>query len=290
MATNKFLHALTQTSTRVEDSLKSILANVTVCPIHVAICYKILEAVSLLTSQLIYIPSGNSLGLLKYNGHIPWDDDVDVGFASNDTSFADFFNFIEQILQTGLFVCRVHTRLDTSYTDSNWTLNSKLETLNQDLTFAEFKKRTLEKTYFINVCFKENVRCKILSNFESTEYETIYWADSNNVVVPWIDIFPFQRSVNSLKSHLIPMPILSTRTLPRILFNKIPINVPANMMECLLNHYKNCDSQDIVYSHIKPRLYIVFDSALFEQLSFASYIYNTILFEIFKKIEPTCIS
>ncbi len=58
-----------------------------------------------------YFTGGALIGVLRYQGFIPWDDDIDIGMPRND--FDRFLNIVKRNMPNGYGIC-------DRYTDQNW--------------------------------------------------------------------------------------------------------------------------------------------------------------------------
>ena len=131
--------------------------------------YKYLDEKIGYADKLFWIPSGNTVGFYKYNGHIPWDDDIDIGFQIED-SFEDYITFLINCIKGG-FNVNLHIIVDENkvaeWYDNNKVVNLVLNNKNpswehiKESDFRELMRVNPSKLCFGNVTLTEHAWKKI---------------------------------------------------------------------------------------------------------------------------------
>lgn len=233
--------------------------------------YKYLNETSKYSNNFIWIPSGNSIGFLKYNGHIPWDDDIDIGFQIND-NFDTYITFLIECINKG-FIVNLHiTKVDDD--TINWYDNDKTVNLILDSRsdpnwsfikvndFRNMLKEHPSRFHFASVTLQEIYWKKICNRFDFNPY---MW-NGQSVVTPWIDIIPFIKNDDMFISHINDLkkstPPIST-SLEYYNFLTVPIKFPKDLLPAILQQYNakrsyiNFIHWDTIYSHVKKNKIIL---------------------------------
>ena len=225
------------------------------------------------SDKLFWIPSGNSVGFLKYNGHIPWDDDIDIGFQINeDNDFDTYITFLVNCIKKG-FIVNLHMMKDENskvdWYNNDTVLNLVLDNSNiswphiKESDFRNLMKSNPNKLHFGNVTLKESVWTNICNKFN---FQNTYKWDNKYLVTPWIDIIPFVKKEDKLYSHVNDLkgssPPISCE-FDHFKFHSIPGKWPKDLVECILYQYNakrsyiNFLHWDTIYSHVKKNRIIL---------------------------------
>ena len=253
---------------------ETLLEEITICPFHNAIAFKIFEKISEATDKLFYMASGNSLGLLKYGGQLPWDDDIDVGFASSCSNFSDFFDFVKKVLRENTdFFVMVNMTVDG---------NEVFQKLGYDISFEEFEKTKLQSVNFVNFSI-DLEKLQSLHKLEPTAQKYIW--KTGQPVIPWVDVFPFQNlKNNNLISHNPLTPSLTAPFIPRQIFNRLTIKMPVDLSFKVFQNYSSCCDNDKIFCHIKDKTHTIPQSHFNETSKFVRE-YNKRLAHLIEKLE-----
>ena len=234
--------------------------------------YKYLYETSKHRDNLFWITCGNTAGYFKYNGHIPWDDDIDIGFQIIN-NYDDYIAFLIECINKGLIV-NLHFEKKEDPT-INWYENDKVINLIlenkpnpswnfiKENEFRKILKTNPSKFHFASITINEYSWKKIATRFE---FNNSYMWDSKSIVTPWIDIIPYFTKNNELISNVNDLkkkaPTLST-TFEYYDFLTIPGKFPVNLLQGLLIQYNenrsylNFLSWDTIFSHVKKNKVIM---------------------------------
>ena len=222
--------------------------------------------------QLFYMTSGNSVGYFKYGGHIPWDDDLDLGFYDRSSQpFGDYLNFLESALKQG-FLVNFYLR-DSTVASENWWENKKMFSLALEHTgdnimscirLREFLTSSAKDFYFANITYNPDNWFKLLkevsantntdtkvNNSTDTIHGVYYWDYAKrHIVTPWIDVMVFLPSNDFLlESHFQPnnmrQPSLSSKWYVQSPFHQdtfglVSGNFPIDLRVATIKFYKGC--------------------------------------------------
>ena len=244
-------------------------------PIYIATVwklYKYLHETSKYSDNLFWITSGNSAGFFKYGGHIPWDDDIDIGFKINN-NFDTYIAFLMECIKCNLIV-NLHLKKDINST-ANWYDNSTVVNLVLDsrpnpswnfIKETEFRnliKENPSKLYFANVTITEFVWKKMINKMG---FENAYMWNNKTYATPWIDIIPHIQKNNRLIPHFND----NINTLPSFStdfefydFLTVPGKFPLDLLQGLLIQYNEKRSYlnflhwDSIFSHVKKTKIII---------------------------------
>lgn len=199
-----------------------------ICPLHIAVAYRIFQKLTMFTQNLFLIPSGNTLGLLKHGGHLPWDDDVDLGFVFQDKQ--ELVDFVNTVLGS--------TRLQCF---ANFGTN----------VFKKIEPGTeLGDLVYFNFSLPLEIYQTIQQDFGCT---TKYLWGCGNTIVPWVDVFLFTKDNEKLVSHKNITLDVSSKFLPRVLYDTIISKMPSDISEKLFENYPNCGCiNEDIFGHINP--------------------------------------
>ena len=234
--------------------------------------YKYLDEHVKYADNLIWIPSGNTIGYLKYNGHIPWDDDIDIGFKVTN-NYDVYISFLLECIKKGLIVNLHITKVDND--DLNWYENDIVVNLIPDnvanpswsfMKEADFRnilKNNPSKFHFASVTINEYKWKKICTRLDFTD--TYMW-NSKSVVTPWIDVIPFIKKDNKYVPQLSdkknPTPDL-VGEVEHHRYLTVPGRFPINLLPSILSQYNsnrtfiNFMHWDTIYSHIKSNKVVI---------------------------------
>ena len=233
--------------------------------------YKYLHETSKQSGNLFWITCGNTAGYFKYNGHIPWDDDIDIGFVVDN--YDDYISFLIESINKGLIV-NLHFEKEENPT-INWYENDEVKNLILDnkpnpswnfIRESEFRKiirANPSKFHFASVTINEYFWKKIAAKFE---FNDSYMWNSKSIVTPWIDIIPYFKKDNELIPGINDLkkksPNLST-TFEYYDFLTIPGKFPVDLLQGLLIQYNgnrsflNFLNWDTIFSHVKKNKVIM---------------------------------
>jgi hypothetical protein len=235
--------------------------------------YKFLYEKVTHSDKLFWIPSGNSVGFLKYNGHIPWDDDIDIGFQIDNNDFNTYITFLVNSIKKG-FIVNLHMMKDENMVDIDWynndeVVNLVLNTENpswnhiKETDLRELMRTDPSKLHFGNITLKESVWKNICSKFN---FQDAYKWTNKYLVTPWIDIIPFIKKDNKFYSHVNDLkkssPPLSIE-FDYFNFHTVPGKWPKDLVDCILYQYNEERSYinflhwDTIYSHVKKNRIIL---------------------------------
>jgi len=259
----------------INNDLALFVLDSTYNPIFIASVwklYKYLYETSKLRDNLFWITCGNTAGYFKYNGHIPWDDDIDIGFQIIN-NYDDYISFLIECINKGLIV-NLHFEKKEDPT-INWYENDTVINLILDskpnpswnfIKESEFRKiikTNPSKFHFASITINEYPWKKIATRFE---FNNSYMWDGKSIVTPWIDIIPYFTKNNELISNVNDLkkkaPTLST-TFEYYDFLTIPGKFPVNLLQGLLIQYNenrsylNFLSWDTIFSHVKKNKVIM---------------------------------
>jgi len=248
-----------------------IIVNSSYNPIYIATVwklYKYLYEKSKYGKKLFWIPSGNSIGYHKYQGsHIPWDDDIDIGFELDNANHKEYIDFLIESMKRGFIVNLHFKRVEDDKLD--WYENEMSVNLifDQDrkpswnhIRESEFRKLMIDnpsKFYFGNVTLREDCFLKIAKKLGLEEF---YKWDNKYLTTPWVDIITYtkqkDRFVCQLKDKKNKTPTLSTEFKYGD-FLTVPGRFPVDLVQGILHQYnedrsfENFIGWDTIYSHIK---------------------------------------
>lgn len=228
--------------------------------------YKYLHETSKYSNNLFWITCGNTAGYFKYNGHIPWDDDIDIGFKITN-NYDDYIAFLIECINCGLIV---NLHLKKKDDDKiNWYENDTVVNLILDSRqtptwnhireneFRKLIKTNPSKFHFASVTIHEYYWKKIANNFE---LDNMYFWGGKSIVTPWIDVIPYFNQNNVLVPGINDLrkksPNLST-TLEHYDFLTVPGKFPIDLLQGLLIQYNENRSYvnflhwDTIFSHVK---------------------------------------
>jgi len=188
---------------------------------HVAGLYYLYQKLtaSAFREQIFYITSGNALGLIKYGAHLPWDDDLDLGFKT-DHNMKSYLSFLEWALTMGYVVNFFLRDSNNVKSDSNeWYQEKKLYSLVLEHCTAQVQSTVCNSMtpseledviatrpgdfFFANITFNEKVWQNLLEKVGGKSY---FW-EGKYLVTPWIDFFPYYQDENGrLQSRFQPYP------------------------------------------------------------------------------------
>ena len=227
------------------------------------------------SENIFYITSGNALGYFKYGCHLPWDDDLDLGFKS-DSSFDNYLNFFETCLREN-FIVNVYLKSEKPDT-GKWYEDKHLYHLVLDNPLSNKQNanpnsisvnelRSIVKTdpsrfFFGNVTFKLETWQNILKEIDELNLPNInqkpldyYWAGKYQIT-PWIDFLLFfeNRESGSLVSHFHPYPkqqpslsnqltchrLYSTENELKQYSSLIKVKIPQNLFHETVKFYFGC--------------------------------------------------
>lgn len=234
-------------------------------PKYIATVWKMYKYISEKSDKLFWIASGNTVGYYKYNGHIPWDDDIDIGFHTDDY-FSNYIDFLEICIKDR-FIVNLHMKKDYNDNNTIWYENDKVVNLLLDsdknnppwnhIKVSELRKimkNNPDRLYFGNITMKDSKWLKLSKKLEIDE---LYRWTGNHLVAPWIDIIPHCQKNNSLVCHLKGLNAdLSTEFIYKD-FLGVQGKFPINLLDAILYQYNekrsfdNFITWDTIYSHIK---------------------------------------
>ena len=211
----------------------------------------------------LFIDGGTLIGLERYGnyGIMPWDDDIDLGIiAKNDIILELINNCLIHNLSIVVHILKDFTK-SFNYSDSNFrtvhvelTLSNNMKNISFDdrnnISIEELKEN-INYMAFFNVSINEKTYIDILKKYKIYDSINLEYYDKINkkhLVVPWIDIFPYELDdnnylkynrnfgANSKQKELenIGTPFLGFKL---IKFHDIDINILINSKEHLDNSY-----------------------------------------------------
>lgn len=228
--------------------------------------YKYLYENSKFGQKLFWISCGNTIGLLKYNGHIPWDDDIDIGFEI-DNGFNEYIDFLIECIKIGFIVNlnfkKQHGK-ELSWYNNVASINlifdhdkTPIWEHMREMDFRKLMNKNPNDFYFANITLREECWLKIAARFNMKE---IYKWNGEHITTPWMDVIPHVKKNNQYHCHLIDptknIPHLSTK-FDYHNFLTVPGKFPVNLMQVILNQYNedrsyiNFKYWDTIYSHVK---------------------------------------
>lgn len=228
--------------------------------------YKYLDETSKYKDNLMWIPSGNTIGFFKYNGHIPWDDDIDIGFKIHN-NFDDYVTFLVECIKKG-FIVNLHM-MGNKDEKLNWYENDVVANLILDSTtspswshikesdFRKLLKTNPNKFHFGSVTIKEHLWAKICKKLDFTD--TYLWS-TKSIVTPWVDVIPYIKKDNKYISNINDNQKSSMDMTIDFEFYKflgVPGKFPTNLLTGILHQYNENRSYlnfmhwDTIYSHVK---------------------------------------
>ena len=233
--------------------------------------YKYLQEESKYKNKLFWIASGNTVGFFKYHGHIPWDDDIDIGFEIHN--HGEYIDFLIECINKG-FVVNLHLRRENN-DKLNWYENDNIVNLILNNTenpswphikeneFRQLIREDPTKLYFGSITILEYQWKKIA---ERLKFDNIYSWNKISITTPWVDVVPYLIKNNKY----IPMTndnqkIISdlSTTVEYHDFLSISGKFPVNLLDGILHQYNedrsfnNFIHWDAVYSHIKKNKIII---------------------------------
>lgn len=222
--------------------------------------------------HLFWIPSGNTIGYLKYNGHIPWDDDIDIGFKIIN-NYDIYVSFLIECIKKGLIVNLHIKKVDNN--NLNWYENDTVVNLifdhvanpswnfMKESDFRNLLKSTPNKFHFASVTLHEFHWKKICTKLDFTG---AYMWNSKSIVTPWIDVIPFIKKDNKYVPQVTdnknPTPDISLE-MEHHRFLCVPGRYPNNLLSAILSQYNegrtfiNFLHWDTIYSHVKNNKVII---------------------------------
>lgn len=227
--------------------------------------YKYLYETVNYTQNLFWITCGNTAGYFKYNGHIPWDDDIDIGFRITN-NFDEYIAFLMECISKGLIV-NLHFKKDKK-SNLKWYDNDMIINLIHDnvpnpnwkfikeTDFRNIINANSTHFYFASITIDQIPWRKIANKHG---FSGTYMWDSESIVTPWIDIIPYIKKDNILVPHSdlkMTSPNLSIN-LEYYTFLTVPGKFPVDLLQGLLIQYNenrsylNFLNWDTIFSHIK---------------------------------------
>ncbi|QKF93500.1 hypothetical protein QKU48_gp0042 [Fadolivirus algeromassiliense] len=255
------------------EQLETIL-NSCFNPIFIATLWKLYHFLyerSRYSKNLFWGVCGNTVGYFKYHGHIPWDDDIDIGFEINN-NFDEYVDFLIECIKNG-FIINLHIKKEDN-DKLNWYENNVIVNLVLDsytptwshIKESEFRQMMINnpsKLFFANVTLNEQPWLRIAKQMGLNEF---YKWDNKFTTTPWIDVAPYFKKNNQLIPNVNDIreisPNLSTE-FEYHNFMTIPGKFPIDLLEGILQQYNskrtwnNFMHWDTIYSHIKKTKIIV---------------------------------
>mgnify|MGYP005845015077 CR=1 FL=1 len=193
------LHAIQIISNKYEfdhkdkDLLNSIMYFIT-DPSYVAVFHSMLRYLVKYRNgnNLFMFDSGNSLGYYRYNGHLPWDDDVDL--AMKFDNYQELRNFLIDCIKNGFIVGLYR------WNNKKWSydkeLHADVDYINNNLE-DDFTNESMEiRNLFIYIRYNTKYYYRMARDLN---LKTYYRQDINNSTIPWLDIFPYIKDPQSDK-------------------------------------------------------------------------------------------
>ena len=227
--------------------------------------YKYLYQTVNYTQNLFWITCGNTAGYVKYHGHIPWDDDIDIGFRITN-NFDEYIAFLMECISRGLIVnlhFKKNMKSDLEWYDNETTINLIPNNVPRPewkfIREADFRKIINTSPtifYFASITINQISWIKIANKHG---FNNPYKWDSESFVTPWIDIIPYIKTGNVLIPHSElkkTSPNLSIN-LEYYTFLTVPGKFPVDLLQGLLIQYNenrsflNFLNWDTIFSHIK---------------------------------------
>lgn len=287
-----------------KDHLQIIL-DATYNPVYVATIWKLYKCIyekNKLSGKLFWISCGNTAGYFKYHGHIPWDDDIDIGFEI-DNVIDDYVDFLVECIKGGF---NVNLQMKKENNDKlNWYENKKVVNLILDqkntpawnhIKVTDFKKLISDdytQLHFANVTLREGSWIKIAKKFN---VENLCKWNNKFLITPWIDVVPHFKKNDHYSCNVVSLntiiPDLST-SFDYHSFLTIPGKFPKNILDVLLHQYNGGRSfanflhWDTIYSHaknIKTVLHYNDEPELLKFIRIFISNYNCYLLEIMEQI------
>ncbi len=226
--------------------------------------YKYLHEKNKYSKYLFWMSSGNTVGWYKYNkSHIPWDDDIDIGFEVNG-SYDEYINFLISCIHDG-FIVNLHVRKVDDY-KGNWYDNDSVVNLLLDSdgnppwnhmkesTFRNLMKTNPSKLLFGNITLREECWLKIAKKLHLDE---LYKWDGDYLTTPWLDVFPYVKKDNKYTCSFSGVNMDLSTEFSYHDFLTVPGRFPNNLLDAILYQYnekrsfENFITWDTIYSHVK---------------------------------------
>jgi hypothetical protein len=236
--------------------------NSTLNPKFHAVAWKLFKCIidkTKTADNFIFSDSGNLLAYQIFkHPQFPWDDDIDVGFITDDL-YTEYFKFMKDCMDQG-FEVFVYSKLDPSLTvlpaGEKWYDAKHNKVIK--LTPAILKTLTPDNVWFIKVTFPSDKFNRLKTKINLTDN---YSFDSQGTysAVPWVDVQPFTKVASSTATYKYKYGEIHNMKTPVILdSNKkvtildINIKIPDNT-EQILDKYKKkaeYETKAVIYNHV----------------------------------------
>lgn len=234
-------------------NLVKLLNNVTLDPKFASITWKLLNCVSQIKNQFVFMGSGNSLCYKEYGyGQYPWDDDIDIAYYT-DESFNEYFELFKKCFEKKYDVYFYMKQDKSNITSSDKFSNILTEKLNNPNELGT--KFTKENIWFGKITFNVDEYLKLAKKIGMSNLNKF---GGKYISTPWIDVFPLVLKDNIYYHHF-PTQLkladnfdIKSKTIK--LFGTDIIE--TDDVQKSLNKYKTADlynKQDTIYNHVSQK-------------------------------------